>query len=98
VSALDVPLDGCAGCALRCPVRVPRGVHAYRAEVGHEAREILEITPEQVQVCRRPIDRDAGFGALALLRSTLAELLTAEHIQSGHAGHRRHGCRNSARL
>ena len=47
---------------------------------------------------RRPIDRDTGVSALALLlRSTLAELLTAEHIQGGHAGHRRHGCRNSAR-
>src|SRR5512132_1962798 len=58
VDDLGIPLHARAGGCFRHPVRSLGARHTYRLEVLHEAREILEVTPEAIELLERPTDCD----------------------------------------
>src|SRR5688572_28941670 len=72
VDDLGVPLDVHAGRALRAPARKRVGDAFDGLEVRHEARQILEVAPEAIQLGDGPVDGHAfvdGHAALAAERA-----------------------------
>src|SRR5690242_17528140 len=67
VDDLGVPLDGRAGRARRGPVAALLVQHLHGLHVLHEARQVVQVAPEAIQLLRRLVDRDALLDVNAVL-------------------------------